>query len=80
MEWIDASVVEPEFPCIACDAQRNPPFIPKGILSVNDKKRGISWYMDASLVTQAFGDMYDTVCYENRITHWMPLPELPKEK
>lgn len=81
--WIDASVTPPEFPCIAYNGDKavhgNYIFIPKGILTIRDEQHG-EWCMDADLAkssTVIDGDEYSAVCYENRITHWMPLPSPP---
>lgn len=76
--WIDASITLPLLPCIAYDANGNYIF-PKGILTIRDKEHG-DWCMDADAAKDPVvidGEEYSTVCYENRITHWMPLPSPP---
>lgn len=76
--WIDASVTLPLLPCLACDENKNL-FIPKGILAVKDEEHG-HWCMDADTAKGSVvidGDEYSAMCYENRITHWMPLPSPP---
>lgn len=79
--WIDSSINLPVLPCIACDVNGNV-FIPKGILLVKDKEHG-NWCMDADTAKSSVmidGEEYSTICYENRITHWMSLPYPPSYK
>lgn len=78
--WISAEERIPEFPCVICDAHRNPPTVPHGIVIISDEKHG-TWAIDGELawptLLQKRGR--DACLWENRIIYWMPLPKLPEE-
>ena len=79
-EWINSEEMLPEFPCLAIDVNGNSVFIPDGILTIKDKHG--EWCINASLAKEVRlidGTKMDTLIWENRITYWMPLPELPEE-
>lgn len=77
-EWVPVSERLAEYPCIVTDAHGNQPFIPMGIVTVEDKEHG-KWQIDGRLVDQpkAFidGKAGNLFTWENRILAWMPLPE-----
>ena len=78
-EWINSEEMLPQFPCLAIDVNGNSVFIPDGILTIKDKHG--EWCIDASLAKEVRlidGTKIDALIWENRITHWMPMPELPE--
>ena len=78
--WIPVEECRAEIPCICCDANGNMPFIPKGIVTIKDDQ-GL-WQIDAGLADPSLHQsrLKPVLGYQNRITHWMPLPEPPKEE
>ena len=77
-KWIPVTERLPEYPCIIVDANRNPPCVASGIITITDKKHG-TWCIDGKYHSMFYKEQGDLLCYGNRITHWMPLPEPPKE-
>ena len=78
-EWINSEEMLPQFPCLAIDVNGNSVFIPDGILTIKDKHG--EWCIDASLAKEVRlidGTKIDALIWENRITHWMPIPQPPK--
>ena len=78
-EWINSEEMLPEFPCLAVDVNGNSVFIPDGILTIKDKHG--EWCINASLAKEfrlINGAKIDALIWENRIAHWMPIPQLPK--
>ena len=76
-KWIPVTERLAEYPCICCDTHKNT-FIPLGILTVTDTKG--TWQIDSGYIRDwdRWGDFKPVLGYENRITHWMPLPTPPK--
>ena len=78
-EWISSEEKLPEFPCLALDVNGNSVFIPDGILTIKDNHG--EWCINASLAKEVRlvdGTKIDVLLWENRIAHWMPLPQPPK--
>ena len=78
-EWINSEEMLPEYPCLIVSVDRKSVFIPEGILTIKDEHG--EWCINASLDYAAKlidGSEITTRVFENRITHWMPLPEPPK--
>ena len=75
MEWISVEERPVEFPCICCDINGNPPFIPHGIVTIKDSEG--TYYLDYGKV--GFMEVKELVHRGNRITHWMPLPKSPND-
>lgn len=78
-EWINSEEMLPEFPCLIVRPDGKAVTIPEGILTVKDKHG--EWCINASLDYAAKlmdGSEISTLIWENRITHWMPLPLPPK--
>ncbi len=86
--WIEADDMEPICPCITIDANRNIHLTTEKF-EVNQGRRDANgnsydnqhFYVDGALTHGIERkEMFKSVLiYENRITHWMPLPEPPKE-
>lgn len=78
--WIPVEERRAEFPCICYDANGNIPFIPQGIVTIKDDQ-GL-WQIDAHLADPVLhqNKIKPLLGYQNRITHWLPLPEPPKEE
>lgn len=78
-EWINSEEMLPEFPCLIVRPDGKAVTIPEGILTIKDEHG--EWCINASLDYAAKlmdGSEISTLIWENRITHWMPLPPLPK--
>ena len=78
-EWINSEEMLPEFPCLIVRPDGKAVTIPEGILTIKDEHG--EWCINASLDYAAKlmdGSEISTLVWENRITYWMPLPELPK--
>lgn len=75
-EWIRVEDQKPELPCLVYDAMKNPPYIPMGLITIQDDQG--TWIIDSSLADIKTGKLKPVLGYPNRITHWMPLP-LPPE-
>lgn len=80
--WIPCDERMPEYPCIVADANGNTPRVPDGIAIFTDEK-GNKMAFDRKIVFEYKEQFYSKsssfplLCEENRITHWMPLPEPP---
>ena len=78
-EWINSEEMLPEFPCLIVRPDGKAVTIPEGILTIKDEHG--EWCINASLDYAAKlmdGSEITTLAWENRITYWMPLPQLPK--
>ena len=78
-EWINSEEMLPEFPCLIVRPDGKAVTIPEGILTIKDEHG--EWCINASLDYAAKlmdGSEITTLVWENRITYWMPLPQLPK--
>lgn len=76
-KWIPVSRRAPKCPCLIFDANMNTPSVADGIITITDEKHG-TWFCDIKLHYWTQGKE-KFVSYGNRITHWMPLPQPPKE-
>ena len=79
-KWIPCSERLPEFPCLVSDANNNFPYVPAGIITLEDKEHG-KWAIDGKWFERMMldGKKADMLIYSNRIVAWMPLPEPYKE-
>ena len=76
MTWIDATERRPEPPCIIFDANGNTPKSVRSILSLTDKEHG-EFHLSGDDWDFNIRGLSMIANYNNRITHWMPLPEPP---
>lgn len=85
-EWISVKDEAPQIRnggCIVCDAHG---FVSEthSLCMVTERKKG-QYYLSDQYTGAIFRNMtgeklrVDPCCYQNRVTHWMPLPEPPKE-
>lgn len=82
-EWIKVTEdTPPDYPCLVCDANRNQPFVPMGIVTITDEEHG-EWHIDGRLwdSPKVFvdGEWGNQISYGNRIIAWMPLPKPYRE-
>lgn len=79
-KWIPCSERLPEVPCLVSDANNNFPYVPAGIITLEDKEHG-KWAIDGKWFERMMldGKEADMLIYSNRIVAWMPLPEPYKE-
>lgn len=83
-EWIKVTEdTPPDYPCLVCDANRNQPFVPMGIVTITDEEHG-EWHIDGRLwdSPKVFvdGEWGNQISYGNRIIAWMPLPKPYREE
>ena len=76
--WISVEEQPPVWPCVVYDGH-NPPYTPKGCIAMlHDADGRVNWIPEISLDALMKGSM--PKLHNFPITHWMPLPEPPKEE
>lgn len=76
--WISVEEQPPVWPCVVYDGH-NPPYIPKGCIAMlHDTEGSVKWIPEIPLDALMQGNMPEL--HNIPITHWMPLPESPKEE
>ena len=78
--WISASERRPEPPCLVVDCHKNQPRITQSVLHIIDIENRSFWLDDRVMDISMDKKISHLASYGNRVTHWMPLPEPPKEK
>lgn len=76
--WISVEEKGPVFPCVVYDGH-NPPYTPScGIVMLEDHDGKKQWIPDLPLEATLKGEL-PKFC-RLPVTHWMPLPQPPKEE
>ena len=76
MDWISVKDKAPEFPCVVWDGH-NYPKTPIGILEAKMENGEVYYFDDEERNQMLLSNEYVKVL-PHHITHWLPLPELPK--
>lgn len=76
-EWISVEERPPKWPCVVYDGH-NRPYTPRGCIAMfEDKDGNREWIPDHPLDALLQGKRAEM--HNLPVTHWMPLPEPPKE-